>query len=133
MVESWFDTDFPSGALMPPPAGAIDLTLRKIDDDGDPSTIWHLQDGGTWPRYKQNVDLNFDGSDDLFLRPYRGTVGDLRHSLLGIPPDGPDIRIDENASAQARTYLEDLSETLVPAYPAGGAAGVRARISRIDI
>jgi hypothetical protein len=130
VVESWFDTDFPSGALMPPTAGVIDLTRREIDD-GDPSTPTHFQDGGTWPRYKQNVDLDFDGSDDLFRRPFRGGPGDLRHALLGTK-EGPDISIDA-ASPLARTYLDSFSEALVPAYPAGGAAGVRARISRIDL
>lgn len=131
VVESWFNTDFPTGALMPPPAGAIDLTRREIDDDGDGPAPWHLQDGGTWPRYKQNVDLNFDGSDDHFLRPYRDPA-DLRHAFLGTPK-GPDVRIIAAAGTEARTYLESLSEALVPAYPAGGGGGVRARISRIEI
>ena len=89
-----------------------------------------MQDGSTWPRYKQGVDLNFDGNDDLFLQPYRG---DLTHALLGTL-DGPDIRIDGTpaGTAAARSHLDAMSESLIPGYPGAG-AGVRARISRIDI
>jgi hypothetical protein len=126
-VKIWFDAPYGAENLRNPPEDAIDLTLRLIDDDGDPSTAPHLQDGGTWPRYKQGVDLDADGMDDLFERPYRGNLTD---TLLGTE-DGPDMRIDE-WDPEGQAFLADLSEALLTGFP-NEAAGMRVRIRRIDI
>ena len=128
MVKRWFDTPGSAANLVNPPIAAIDRTLRRIDADGDPSTDPVPQDGSTWPMYKQGVDLDADGEDDVFDRPYRSS---LRDTLLGTE-SGPDVRIDGSASEAARTFLSDLSDALLGGFPAGG-AGIRARIARIDV
>jgi hypothetical protein len=129
VVVSWFDHPSERSALVPFDPGAVDRSLRRIEADGDPATAPVSADGSpASPYYKQGIDRNADGRDDLFDRPYRGTASD---ALLGTR-DGPDLRIDENASAAARRYLADLSQALFPAYPSG-VAGRRARLSRIDL
>ncbi len=125
----WFDhprsTTF---NLAWPGLAAIDRTLRQIDEDGDPTTTPHPQNGTTWPEYKQGVDLNADGLDDVFDRPYRGSLQD---TLLGTAA-GPDMRIDEGSSA-ANTFLTGLSSTLMSNYPTAAGVGVQAKITRIDV
>lgn len=128
MVKRWFDSPASSANLMNPPITVIDRTLRLIDADGDPTTDPVLQDGSTWPRYKQGIDLNGDGTDDVFEKPYRPS---LAHTLLGTE-DGPDMRIDEEYSSAAKTFLGNLSDALMDDYPAA-TAGIRARIVRIDV
>lgn len=129
-VVQWFNHPGSSGNLANPPIGVLDRTLREIDDDGDGEggTPTHLQDGSTWPRYKQDVDRNGDGLDDVFDRPYRR---ELKNTFLGTEA-GPDIRIDGSAAGAARTFLDAFSEALLGGYP-GGATGVHARIRRIDV
>ena len=131
-VRRWFDHP-PFNAVtnatnvINPPLAAIDRTLRQIDADGDPSTAPVLQDGSAGaPRYKQGVDRDADGTDDLFDRPYRSALVD---TLLGTEA-GPDMRISE-ATAAGKTFLAQLSQSLVGQFP--GPGGVRARITQIDI
>jgi hypothetical protein len=127
VVESWFNSAYLGDALILPTPGVVDRTQRLIDDDGDSSTPPHPQDGSTtWPRYKQNVDFDSDGADDVFERPYRG---DLLHAFMGTL-DGPDIVIDETASTAERNFLVDLSERLIPDFPG---RGLQARISKIHV
>lgn len=129
MVKRWFDSPASPANLINPPINVINRTLRLIDDDGDSATLPHLQDGSAmWPRYKQGVDLNGDGIDDVFDRPYRPSKLD---TLLGTA-DGPDMRIDEGYSAAAKTFLANFSNALLSNYPAA-AGGVRARITRMDV
>ena len=128
-VKRWFDRPFSSFNLANPPLTIVDRTLRRLDTDGAGPNAPFVQDGSTGaPRYKQGVDLDGNGNDDVFEKPYRGT---LAHALLGTP-DGPDMRIDENYSSTAKTFLATLSERLLANFPAA-AAGIRARITRIDI
>ena len=129
MVKIWFDHPGDPANLVDFDINVIDRTLRQIDADGDPGTLPVLADGTPAnPYYKQNVDLDADLVDDVFDRPYRSSLVD---TLLGTE-NGPDMRIDENASAAARTFLEDLSSQLMADYPAAS-SGVQARISRIDV
>jgi hypothetical protein len=128
-VKRWFDRPYSTWNLANPPVSIVDRTLRQLDTDGAGPNVPFAQDGSSSaPRYKQGVDFNGDGNDDLFEKPYRGT---LAHTLLGTA-DGPDMRIDENYSSQAKTFLGVLSERLLSNFPAPG-AGIRARITRIDI
>lgn len=127
-VVQWFQRPGDPGNLVTPPAAALDRTLRKVDDDGDPATPPHDQDGSTWPRYKQGIDANGDGFDDFFDRPYRF---DLRNTFLGTE-DGPDVRIDAAAGGAGRLFLDAFSDVLLGGFPDAG-AGVRARILRIDV
>ncbi len=129
----------PNGArnVANPPIAALDRTLRQIDEDGDPTTPAHDQDGSAaWPRYKQAVDLDLDGIDDVFDRPYRKEYVDtflgleLGNAKNGIK--GPDIRIDGAVAGAAHDFLEQMSERLMAGYPAAQ-VGIRARIARIDI
>ena len=134
MVKRWFDSPGSTSNLLNAPIGVIDRTLRRIDDDGDPSTTWHAQDGSTWPRYKQGVDLDANGVDDVFDKPYRGGVTtDLvrKNTLLGTE-EGPDMRITEGYSTAAKTFLGNLSTALMASFPAAS-AGVKARITTIDV
>ncbi len=128
MVKRWFDKPFGSQNVSNPTLGGeIDLTLRLIETDGDPSTPPVAQNGSsTYPRYKQGVDLDGDGSDDLFDKPYRGSE---YHALMGTA-DGPDMRIMADDSTQAANFLASLSTDLFGAYPGGG---LQARIEQIDI
>ncbi len=128
VVKLWFDDpDAPPGEGPPPPE-VVDRSRRRIEEDGDPATPPHAQDGLAWPRYKQDVDRNGDGRDDLFDRPW----GDgLRDALLGTP-DGPDMRIDEAAGPLAEAFLRDLSRRLLGPRPLAE-RGVETRIRRIDV
>ncbi|MGI0148935.1 MAG: pilus assembly PilX N-terminal domain-containing protein, partial [Thermoplasmata archaeon] len=128
VVIQWFDHPGSTSNVILPPQAAANRTRRKIDEDGDPATPPHDQDGAAWPRYKQEVDQDRNGEDDLFDKPYRF---DLRNTFLGTE-DGPDVRIDAGAPGPGRDFLDDLSEALAGGYPAAE-GGIRARISRIDV
>ena len=126
-VKRWFDE--PDGALLFPEPSDVDRTLRRIVDESDPDPADAVPaDGvlGSYPYYKQGWDADADGRDDLFGRPYSGS---LEHTLQGTR-DGPDLRIDDAAGAAA--FLANLSTTLFGDLP-GEPGGVRARISRIDV
>jgi len=129
VVKRWFDST--DNSLNFPPPSVVDRTLRRVIDESDPYDPDDVitSDGvlGSYPYYKQGVDLDVDGVADLFERPYRGG---MVHSLLGTE-DGPDMRIDD-ADAGAAAFLADLSEALLADFP-GERGGIRARISRIDI
>lgn len=128
-VKRWFD--HPGDSLGFPPANAVDRTLRRIVDETDPyePSAALPADGviGSRPYYKQGVDLDSDGQDDLFDRPYR--PGAL-HALMGTE-EGPDLRIDEDGPV-ARAFLDDLTRAVASGFPHEG-GGVYARIARIDL
>ncbi len=127
MVKRWFDQPFGSGNVLNPTfGGEIDRTLRLIETDGDPATAPVHQDTVANPQYKQGVDLDGDGNDDLFGKPYRGSAV---HALMGTE-DGPDMQILETSSTQAADFLDELSYDLFVDHPG---RGVHARISQIDI
>ncbi len=128
LVKRWFDHPGASSNPINPTLDAIDRDLRRIEDDGDPATAPHLQDGSTWPRYKQGIDRDGAWGDDVFERPYRGS---LRDALLGTD-EGPDMRIDEDSGAAAREFLARVASTLTGGEPAEP-GGVRVAIKRIDI
>jgi hypothetical protein len=129
MVVRWFDRPMHAGNALNPTLAAIDRTQRLIDD-GDPGTPPVAADGtAAKPYYKQGVDAGGDGDDDVFDKPYRDSPGESVHALLGTE-DGPDMVIHEPDSAAAAAFLEDLSQSLLPAYPS---PGVHARITRIDV
>jgi hypothetical protein len=113
-VKRWLD--HPRSAehcVLFPDVAVVDRTLRRIDVDGAGPAAAVLADGTpAKPRYKQ-------GSDLLFDRPF---TGDLADAFLGTA-DGPDVRIED------ASFLADLSERLLPAFPG---SGVTARIARID-
>lgn len=128
-VKRWFD--HPGTALGFPPQAVADRTLRRIVDETDPydPAAATPADGviGSYPYYKQDVDLDSDGSADLLDRPFRPGP---QHALMGTE-DGPDLRIDESDST-ARAFLDQLTAAVAPDLPGEG-GGVHARIARIDI
>lgn len=132
LVKRWFDRPpflaaYAGSNVSVPPIAAIDRTLRVIDDDGDPATATFAQDGsGSKPRYKQGIDIDSNGVDDLFDKPYRGTLHD---ALLGTE-DGPDLRISE-ATTAGKTYLQAVSDKVLSGYP--DVPGMEARIVQIDV
>jgi hypothetical protein len=129
IVKRWFDRPGSAANLINPDPTVVDRSLRLIDADGDPATSPVAADGSPGsPRYKQAVDRNLDGLDDLFEKPYRGSLVD---ALLGTEA-GPDMRIDETASAAARSFLVALSDDLFADYP-GRAGNLRARVTSIDL
>src|SRR5262249_35301726 len=93
-VKRWFDRP-PYGAyggtnLSLPTTAARARPQRMIDPDGDGPTVAVLADGSPAnPYYKGGVDLDADGNDDIFDKPYRGG---LANTLLGTEA-GPDIVI----------------------------------------
>jgi hypothetical protein len=128
-VKRWFD--HPGAALGFPTTAVVDRSQRRIVSESDPLDPGAAvaADGvvGSRPYYKQGVDLDSDGQDDLFDRPFR--PGAL-HALMGTP-DGPDMRIDEG-DAGALAFLDGLTRALASGFPDEG-GGVYARISRIDL
>jgi hypothetical protein len=129
MVKRWFDRPYSSQNPINAPLAAIDRTQRMIDADGDPSTAPVAANGSAGsPYYKQNVDRDSNGVDDVFEKPYRDALVD---TLLGTE-NGPDMRIDRTASTAAANFLDSLSAKLHPNYPSP-AGGVKSRIVLIDI
>jgi hypothetical protein len=127
VIRTWFDRPMSTANLSNPPLSVLDRSLRLIDADGDPATAPVAADGtAALPYYKQGVDADSDGNDDVFEQPYRDSLVD---TLLGTET-GPDMRIDENASSAARSYLVGLSDALFADYPG---KGLRARITTMDI
>ena len=134
LVKQWFDGPGAPANVVNLPESAVDRSQRLIDDDGDPATAPHPQDGTAWPRYKQGIDLNADGVDDLLDKPYRGGADRdeaLRHALLGTE-SGPDLRIAEGFSGASRAFLADVSTALMADFPSSS-SGVAARIVAIDV
>jgi len=121
LVKRWFDD--PRSAPHVPAPSVVDRSLRRIRNESDPEGA----SLGSMPRYKEGIDSDGDGADDLFELPFDGS---LEHALRGTL-DGPDVRIDGAGGAEAR-FLEELSTALFAGFPGEG-GGVRARISRIDI
>lgn len=127
MVKRWFDKPQAASNLINPPLAIIDRSLRLIDADGDPATAPVAADGSLAnPFYKQDIDFDADGIDDVFEKPYRS---DVFNTLLGTE-QGPDMRIDETFSSAAKTFLTNLSTRLLSGYPANN---VQARITQIDV
>ncbi len=120
VARRWFDA--PLTARHVPGASDVNRTLRRIRDAADP----YGASIGARPYYKEGVDLDRDGADDLFERPFAGSV---EHELRGTP-DGPDLRIDVGVPA-GEAFLDRLSSDLLGSLPL--APGVRARIVRIDV
>ena len=134
-VKRWFDR--PRGTtgyawnLHNPPLAVMQRDLRILDIDGPGPTAGAATDGnagGALPNYKQGVDSNGDGYDDVFDRPYRPNVLDM---FVGTSA-GPDIRIDRAYSSASRTFLDTLSERLLANFPVA-TANMAARISRVDV
>jgi hypothetical protein len=128
VIKRWFD--FPASAenLINPPLNVIDRTLRYIDDDGNPGTAPVAANGvanGPLCYFKQGWDLDADGLDDVFEKPYREGP---KFALMGTE-DHPDMRITEDASSAARTFLGNLSNALLANFPT---QNYRARIRSID-
>lgn len=128
-AKRWFD--HPGTALGFPTTAVVARSQRRIVDETDPSdpATATPADGviGSLPYYKQGVDLDSDGQDDLFDKPFR--PGFL-HALMGTE-DGPDMRIDESDPG-ARDFLDELTRAVAPGFPDEG-GGVHARIARIDL
>jgi len=132
-VKRWFDrppysTEGESN-LSRPTTAIVDRSKRHIDVDGPGPTPPVVADGSaTLPYYKMGRDLDADGNDDLFDKPYRPEPLDM---FLGTE-DQPDIQIDRGFSSGAATFLDALSEKIMPAFPAGP-VGISARIRKIAV
>jgi hypothetical protein len=133
-VKRWFDRPPYSATgdanLSRPTTAVMDRThWRKIDVDGPGPTAAVAADGSAAnPYYKVGVDRDHDGNDDIFDKPYRPELADM---FVGTAA-GPDIRMDRTVDAITATFLDGLSEKIMPGFPAG-AVGVSARIHTIDI
>lgn len=126
LVKRWFDR--PETFLGFPDLAVAVRNRRVVLDESDPYGSPGTQaDGATLPYWKGGVDLDGNGADDLFRRPYRGGV---EHALMGTE-DGPDLRIDDESDA-GRAFLDELSVTLF-GEEAGEPNGVRLRLARIDV
>ena len=123
LVKRWFDHPGSSTNVANPGLSAIDRTLRLVD--APPASVV-AADGSSVPYYKQGVDLNANGADDVFDQPFRGS---LKDTLLGTEA-GPDMRISDSGSTAARTFLRSLSASLFGDYPG---RSLQARISSIDV
>jgi hypothetical protein len=132
-VKRWFDRPPYSAAgddnLSRPTVDVMKRDQRIIDVDGPGPTAAVAADGTTTnPYYKVGVDRDFDGSDDIFDKPYRTELADM---FVGTAA-GPDIRMDRAENAATATFLDGLSEKIMPGFPAG-AAGILTRIKSIDV
>jgi hypothetical protein len=129
VIKRWFDYPASGNNLINPPLNVIDRTLRHIDADGDPSTAPVAADGvanGPLCYFKQGWDIDADGTDDVFEKPYREGP---KFALMGTE-DHPDMRIHEDTSSAARTFLANMSNALLANFPS---QNYRARIRSIDI
>jgi len=115
-VKLWFERPG-SAPAFPSPQSVV--RARTIVDELDPYGS-SPRTGG--PQYKEGVDLDADGLDDLFAPPYRGG---LIHALMG-SAQAPDVRVDDPR------VLEALSLATFGSFP-DVASGVRARVERVDI
>jgi hypothetical protein len=131
-VKRWFDRP-PYGAyggtnLSQPTTGAMDRQHRMIDTDGDGPTAPVAADGSaTNPYYKWGVDLDGDGNDDIFDKPYRGGAA---NTLLGTEA-GPDVIISRANGGAQQTLLDALATKIAPSFPSPN--GVQARVDEIDV
>jgi hypothetical protein len=132
-VKRWFDRP-PNSAtgdanLSRPTIDVMKREQRVIDEDGPGPTAAVAADGTTaHPYYKVAVDRDHDGFEDIFDKPYRPGLADM---FVGTSA-GPDVRMDRAENAATATFLDGLSEKIMPGFPAG-AAGVLARIKTIDV
>lgn len=122
VVKGWFDR--PGAALGFPTPAEVDRTQRLILDPADP----YGASAGNSPLYREGVDLDGDGADDLFARPYRG-ADEL--ALMG-SIDAPDLVIDDESSDAERDFLVALTSTLIGVFPREG-TNLTARLSRIAV
>lgn len=132
-VKRWFDRPpySPAGAtnLTRPTIGVMNRTLREFDLDGPgPSAAVRADGSPTRPFYKLGVDGDADGNDDIFDKPYRAA---LKDTFVGSAAQ-PDIEMERTNDAATASFLDSLSEKVMPGFPAG-AAGVLARIKTIDV
>jgi hypothetical protein len=136
-VKRWFDrppySTIGDRNLVRPTIAVMNRTLRSIDVDGPGPTAAVAADGSTGaPYYKRWTtgprDLDGDGNDDIFDKPYRSALVDM---LVGTK-DGPDIRMDRAANSATATFLDALADKVMPNFP-NGAAGIRARIKKVDV
>lgn len=133
-VKRWFDRPpyTPRGGanLVRPTTAVMDRTGRLIDDDGaGPAPAVPADGTSARPFYKVGLDLDRDGNDDIFDKPYRSALGDM---FVGTA-DGPDIRMDRTTGGSATAaFLDAFADKIMPGFPAG-AAGVLARIKTIDV
>jgi len=132
-VKRWFDRPPYSAAggenLSRPTLTILDRTQRHLDPDGPGPALDQPADGSAaLPFYKAGRDLDHDGNDDVFDKPYRPSPSDM---FMGTA-DFPDVQIDRETSVGAAAFLNVLSERIMPDFPAG-AAGVSARIKSIAV
>jgi len=121
-VKSWFDAPAGSaGAWRVPSAGDVDRARRRVDPEGDGTSIVYTGAAAPW-----NVVYR-QGRDDLFERPYRGGP-DL--SFEG-DAKGPDlVLVDDAASPASRAFLAGLSGAL---FSGAQAPNLAVRITRIAV
>ena len=117
LVLTWFER--PGTAPGFPPNPATLVRARAVLDETDPYGAAPTVGG---PQYKEGVDRDADGADDLFRGPYRGSTLD---TFLGAE-DAPDLRLED------RKALDSLSQTIF-GQPPVVAGGLRVRIRRIDV
>src|SRR5262245_1746061 len=132
-AKRWFDrppySTIGDRNLVRPTTALMRRDLRVIDIDGPGPTVGFVADGSPGaPYYKAGRDIDADGNDDIFDKPYRSALLDM---LVGTST-GPDIRIDRATDSATATFLDTLAEKVMPNFP-NGAAGIRARIKRIDV
>jgi hypothetical protein len=132
-AKRWFDrppySTIGDRNLVRPTTAVMLRDLRIIDVDGAGPTAAFPADGSSGaPYYKFARDVDLDGNDDIFDKPYRSALIDM---LVGTAA-GPDIRMDRATNSGTATFLDALAEKVMPNFP-NGAAGVRARIKTIDV
>ena len=137
-VKRWFDrppySTIGDRNIVRPTTAVMRRDLRQIDVDGPSGpTVAVPADGSPGaPYYKRWTtgprDVDLDGNDDIFDKPYRSALVDM---LVGTAA-GPDIRMDRATDSATATFLDTLAEKVMPNFP-NGAAGVRARIKTIDV
>ena len=125
LAVNWFNDPTSTGYLVPA-TGQMDRTLRVLDHDNNTGTarVQAAASDLTKPIYKDPAAT----ASAIFDRPYRTALADTFLGVetgadAGFPAAGPDIVVNSS-------HLDTINNALFPNFPS---AGLRARISRIEI
>ncbi|MFQ5669547.1 MAG: hypothetical protein ACE5HD_03380 [Acidobacteriota bacterium] len=134
-VVNWFNDPSPATGFLIPTLAQVDRTQRFIDHDDDPTTATITNSGTPVVEGDPTKPFYRDGSNDLFDKPYRGS---LALAFTGTEA-GPDLVVDAAAGGNQAVFLNSLNAALFDTYPSditittAAEAPLRARVLKIEM